>query len=65
MPMFAYRRDDDWIVVPSRSDALSILSLIEAIEVLARSLSALEHPASRLLHVLKTESVTGFGLPTG
>src|SRR6516162_5214297 len=33
--------------------------LSKRLRVLARSLSALEHPASRLLHVLKTESGTG------
>src|SRR5262245_30727783 len=32
MPMFAYGSNDDWIAVPSRLDALSILSRIEAIE---------------------------------
>jgi len=38
MPMFAYGGNDDWIAVPSRSDALSILSRIETIE--ARSFAA-------------------------
>src|SRR5262245_53619148 len=32
MPMFPYGGNDDWTAVPSRSDALSILSRIETIE---------------------------------
>jgi len=30
MPMFAYCGNEEWIAVPSQSDALSILSRIEA-----------------------------------
>jgi hypothetical protein len=59
MPIFAYGGNSDWIAVPRRSDALSILSRIEAIEGPCPSFVLLwSILAGRLLHALTTASGT-------